>query len=176
MGTPPPRVPEAFQGSRGKSHKKGHPGLGELCERGILPCSVFFFFVRVKNGYPPSAPSQNIHNQGCRKLFRAGDGEGEGGANRGIQAPEANRGQWGWIGRKRHFAMFCCYNSLSGIRATWAVAYSGPAVLHPWLNLSILIEEIPTLLTTCERIYGRAHAGTPPACRNGCCLDFTALG
>ena len=74
-------MPEAFQGSRGKSHKKGHPGLGELCERGILPCSVFFFFVRVKNGYPPSAPSQNIHNQGCRKLFRAGDGEG-GGANR----------------------------------------------------------------------------------------------
>ena len=89
-------MPEAFQGSRGKSHKKGHPGLGELCERGILPCSVFFFFVRVKNGYPPSAPSQNIHNQGCRKLFRAGDGEGGGEPHeRGIQAPEANRGQWG---------------------------------------------------------------------------------
>ena len=63
-----------------------------------------------------------------------------------------------------------------GQRATGAVTYSGPAVQHPWLNLSILIKEIPTLLTTRQRAYGRAYAGTQPACRNGFCLNFTALG
>ena len=50
-GTPPPRVPEAFQGSRGELHDRGIKGAGELPERDILLCSVSFF-VCVKNGYP----------------------------------------------------------------------------------------------------------------------------
>ena len=53
----------------------------------------------------------------------------------------------------------------SGQWVAGAVAYSGPAVLHPWLNLSILIEEIPTLLTTHYRghIAGHMQAHHMPA-------------
>ena len=88
--------------------------------------------------------------------------------------------------------MFCYHNFLlilaqskhkkmvhscsSGRRTTLAAAFSGAAVLHLWLNLLILIEEIPTLLTTHQRSYGREHAGTSPASRNGFNLNFTALG
>ena len=97
------------------------------------------------------------------------------------------------IVQKRHFARFCYYYSLliiaqskhkkklvhscpPGHWATEAVANSGPPVLHPWLNLSILIEEIQTLLTTHQRIYSRAHAGTSTVGRNGFCLIFTSIG
>ena len=38
-------------------------------------------------------------------------------------------------------------------RAAGTVANSGPPVLHPWLNLLILIEEISTLLTTHQTAY-----------------------
>ena len=57
MGTPLPRVSEAFQGSRGQLHEisRGNRTKGAFCH-------VLFFFVHVKNGYPPP---------GCRKLFRA---------------------------------------------------------------------------------------------------------
>ena len=41
-----PGVLEAFQGSRGESWERGFHG--ELRERDILPCSVFFF-TRGKN-------------------------------------------------------------------------------------------------------------------------------
>ena len=92
------------------------------------------------------------------------------------RAAGANRGQWGQIVQKRHFAMFFIISFLlilaikhkkkfvhscpPGQRATGAVTYSGPIVLQPWLNLSILIEENPTLQTTHQRAYSRAHAGT----------------
>ena len=113
--------------------------------------------------------------------------QGRGGASceRGIQgtggksrAAGANRGQWGWIVQKRHFAMFCYYNSLLILAQSKHIKFGTlftlvPAVLHPWLNLSILIEEIPSMLTILQTAYGRAHAGTPSACRNGFCLNFT---
>ena len=35
-----------------------------------------------------------------------------------------------------------------------AVSNSGPPVLQSWLDLAILIEEIPTLLTTHQRTQG----------------------
>ena len=89
-------------------------------------------------------------DQRCRKLFRAGGANRSKGASR---APEASRVHQGRIVQKRHFAMFCYYNSLlilakskhkkigtllpPGQRATGAVTYSGPAVLHPWPNLTI---------------------------------------
>ena len=77
--------------------------------------------------------------QGCRKLFRAGRANRAKGAS---TAPEASRGQRGRIVQKKHFAMFCYYNSLlilaqskhknlvrscpPGQSATGAIPYSGP--------------------------------------------------
>ena len=51
-----------------------------------------------------------------------------------------------------------------------------PPVLYTWLDFLISFDcGNPNLLTTHQRTYSRAHAGTPPACRNGLCLNFTAI-
>ena len=59
MGTPPPRVPEAFQGSRGESCERGIQGGGGTARKGYFLFSVSFF-VCVKNGYPLSESSSNL--------------------------------------------------------------------------------------------------------------------
>ena len=57
----PPRVPEAFQGSRGESRKRGIQGGGEISRKGYFALFCFFFCVCKKWIPPSSAPLQNIH-------------------------------------------------------------------------------------------------------------------
>ena len=50
--TPPlPRMPETFQGSRGKSRERGIQGGGGIARKGYFALFCFFF-VCVKTGYP----------------------------------------------------------------------------------------------------------------------------
>ena len=48
-GYPPPRVPETFQGTRGKSRERATSATGGIGQKGAL-CHVLFIFVCVKKG------------------------------------------------------------------------------------------------------------------------------
>ena len=63
MGTAPPRVLEAFQGSRGELREKGIQGGGANYSKGILNnfAMFCFFWCDKKWIIPPSEHSLNIH-------------------------------------------------------------------------------------------------------------------
>ena len=53
----PPRVPVAFQGSRGKSRKRGIKGGGGIVQKGYFAMFCFFFWVCKKWIPPPPLES-----------------------------------------------------------------------------------------------------------------------